>query len=100
MDILNRINELLSERGWSKYRLAREAGISEGSLNNMFRQNSLPTIPTLESLCRGFGITLAQFFAESGKPIVLTDEQEQMLTLWNALTKNQKQATLELFKSM
>jgi transcriptional regulator with XRE-family HTH domain len=100
MDILNRIGELQSERGWSKYRLAKEAGISEGSLNNMFRQNSLPSIPTLESLCKGFGITLAQFFAESGEPIALTNDQEQMLSLWNALTIDQKRATIELFKSM
>ncbi|MDR0852810.1 MAG: helix-turn-helix domain-containing protein [Clostridiales Family XIII bacterium] len=100
MDILNRINELLDERGWSKYRLAKEADVSEGSLNNMFRQNSLPTIPTLEALCKGFGITLAQFFSENGEPIVLTNEQEEMLALWNTLTKNQKQATIELFKTM
>jgi transcriptional regulator with XRE-family HTH domain len=100
MDILSRINELLNERGWSKYRLAKEADISEGSLNNMFRQNSLPTIPTLEALCKGFGITLAQFFTQSGEPIVLTDEQEQMLVLWNTMTKDQKKAILALFKSM
>ena len=33
MDILDRIKQLRDERGWSNYKLAREAQISEGSLN-------------------------------------------------------------------
>jgi DNA-binding Xre family transcriptional regulator len=42
MDILVQIKKLRNERGWSNYRLAREAGISENSLNNLFRRNNLP----------------------------------------------------------
>ena len=64
-DTDERIKQLLDERGWSSYRLAKEAGISDATINNLFRQNTLPTIPTLEAICRGFGITLSQFFAES-----------------------------------
>lgn len=58
MDILDRIKQLKDERGWSNYKLAKEAHISEGSLNNMFRLNNQPTIPTLEAICRGLGISL------------------------------------------
>ena len=98
MDILERIKALRDERGWSNYRLAKEAHISEGSLNNLFRLNNLPTIPTLESICAGFGITLSQFFAKDGESVVLDEEQRKMLNTWNSLTKEQKAALLALLK--
>ena len=100
MDILGHIKCLRDERGWSNYKLAREANISEGSLNNLFRLNNLPTIPTLEAICSGLGITLSQFFAENGEAVVLNDEQRKMLNTWNTLTKEQKTALLELLKQM
>jgi transcriptional regulator with XRE-family HTH domain len=80
--------------------LAKEAGISEGSLNNMFRLLNIPTIPTLEVLCKSFDITLSQFFMESGVAVELTPEQSEMLDLWNTLSKEQKRALLELFRTM
>lgn len=100
MDILGRIKELRDERSWSNYRLAKEAGVSEGSLNNMFRLNNQPTIPTLEAICAGFGITLSQFFAEGGEAVELDMEQKEMLSLWNTLNREQKAALLELLKKM
>lgn len=98
MDVLNRIKKLRDERGWSNYRLAKVAGISESSLNNMFRLNNLPTIPTLESICRGFDITLSQFFAEDDEAVTLKEEQREMLRTWDSLSKKQKEALLEFLK--
>jgi transcriptional regulator with XRE-family HTH domain len=100
MEILEKIKTLLDERGWSNYKLAKESDISEGSLNNLFRLNNLPTIPTLEAICKGFGITLSQFFAEDDEAIVLSTEQKEMLNTWNTLTEEQKSALLELLKKM
>jgi transcriptional regulator with XRE-family HTH domain len=100
MDILKRIKELQEARGWSNYRLARNAELSERSLNNLFRLKNLPTIPTLEALCGAFNITLSQFFTESGEAVELTQEQSEMLDRWNRLTKEQQRALLELFRTM
>lgn len=100
MEILERINQLRNERGWSNYRLAREAGISENSLNNLFRRNNLPTIPTLESICKGFGITLSQFFAEGGESVELNESQREMLQTWNTLNDEQKNTLLEFLKKI
>ena len=100
MDILNRIKQLRDERGWSNYRLAKEAQILEGPLNNLFRLNNLPTIPTLEAICAGFGISLSQFFAEGNEAVILNEEQKEMLDIWNTLNKEQKAALLELLKKM
>ena len=100
MKILDRIKQLRDERGWSNYRLAKEADISEGSLNNLFRLNNQPTIPTLEAICKGLDINLSQFFANENDAIVLSTEQKEMLEIWNTLNKEQKIALLELLKKM
>jgi len=100
MDILKRVEQLRDSRGWSNYRLAREANIPEGSLNTLFRLHSFPTIPTLEAICAGFGITLSQFFAEGDEAIILCAEQKEMLDKWNSLAKNQRIALLEFLKTM
>ncbi len=100
MDILTQIRRLRDERGWSNYRLAKESGISENALNNLFRRNNVPTIPTLESICKGFGITLSQFFADGGEPVELNANQREMLMAWDALTDAQKATLLEFLKKI
>ena len=100
MDVLSRIKQLRDARGWSNYRLAKVSGISEGSLNNLFRLNNQPTIPTLEALCKGFDISLSQFFAESSEAVILNPEQKELLDIWNTLNKEQKFALLELLKKI
>ena len=100
MDVLERIKELRGGRGWSNYRLAKEAKISENALNNLFRRNNVPTIPTLESICAGLGITLSQFFADGNEPVALSDAQREMLNTWDSLTDEQKVSLLDFIKKI
>ncbi len=58
MDTQKRIRELMAERGWTDYRLAKEANLSHSTVTNMFNRNNAPTLPTLEAVCQAFGITL------------------------------------------
>ena len=62
MDVLERLRHLMDERGWTVYRVARESGLSEKTVYNIYSRNTMPSIPTLEAICNAFGITLAQFF--------------------------------------
>ena len=100
MDVLGKIKKLKNERGWSNYKLAKEAHMSDGSLNNLFRLNNQPTIPTLELICAGLGISLSQFFADDSEAVFLNEEQRNMLDIWNTLNQEQKYALLELMKKM
>ena len=59
MDVLKRLDDLLAARNWKMYRLAKESGLSESTVANVFRRNAIPSIDTLEKICQGFGITLA-----------------------------------------
>jgi len=89
MDAKERIQDLMQERGWTEYRLAIASGLSQSTIANIFSRNTTPSISTLEAICHGFGITLAQFFAE-GQLVELTDEQQSMFKTWSSLTSDQK----------
>ena len=99
MDTKARIKELMQERGWSEYRLAVASGLSQSTVANIFNRNTTPSVATLESICHGFGITLAQFFAE-GNMVELNEEQKKMFTAWAALTKEQKDVLAQLIAVM
>ena len=81
MDAQKRIKQLMEERGWTDYRLAQEANLSHTSITNVVKRNNAPTLPTLEVICRAFGITLAQFFAEGGEAVEITDEQRELFAM-------------------
>jgi len=98
MDILGRIKQLLDDRDWSMYKLSKASGVAQSTLSNMFSRNNVPSIGTLEDICKGFGITLSQFFATGSEPVSLDSEQVELLERWAALSEEQKKALLELIK--
>ena len=64
LDTILRLRELMNSRGWSEYRLAKESKLSMSTISNIFHRGSIPSIPTLETLCNTFGISLGQFFSK------------------------------------
>ena len=78
VDVQKSIRELMNERGWTDYRLAKEANLSHSTVTNMFNRNNAPTLPTLEAVCNGFGITLVQFFSDRTEASALTAEQQEL----------------------
>ena len=98
MDVLAKLRLLLEERGWSEYKLARQCGLSDSTIANIFRRNTLPTIATLERICAGFGITLAQFFAE-GELVEMTPELQALFEAWQPLIPEQKAAVLAVARA-
>ncbi|MCI8287418.1 MAG: helix-turn-helix transcriptional regulator [Lachnospiraceae bacterium] len=88
----------MKARNWTEYRLAKKCGLSESTLANVFRRNTTPSIPTLEALCKGFGITLSQFFAED-EMVELTPELKELFDVWVRLTPRQKAAVYNLISA-
>ena len=99
MDVLERLRQILDERGWTEYRLAKNSGLSESTIANIFKRNSIPSLPTLEAICNGLGITLSQFFAD-GDMVELTPELKDLFESWVNLTPEQKDAATKLLKTM
>ena len=44
MDLIACISELLDERGWSKYQLAKEADLSQSTISSMMKRGNNPTV--------------------------------------------------------
>ena len=99
IDTKQRLRELMAERNWSEYRLAIASGLSQSTIANIFNRNTTPSIATLESICKGLGITLAQFFAENNMA-ELTEEQQNMFMAWSTLSKEQKDVIAQLISVM
>lgn len=99
MDTHERLRQLLNERGWTEYRLAKNCGLSESTIANIYRRNTVPSIATLETICNGLGITMSQFFAE-GDMVEITPELKELFDNWVNLTPEQKKAANQMLKAM
>lgn len=99
MDITGRVERLMEQRGWSVYRLGKESGLAQSTLSHVFRKDSEPTVSTLETICKAFGMTLGEFFAD-GELTPLTGEQRVLLDRWAMLNAEQKQLVLTMIDNM
>lgn len=92
-EIITHIKELCAKRNWTYYRLAKESGIAYSTINTMLSKTVAPSIPTLFKICRGFDISISQFFATDSH-VELTESQEKCLSVWNALDAQGRQLAL------
>ena len=99
LDALERIRNLMDERKWSEYRLAKAAKLPQSTISTRFSRNNLPSLPTLEAICGGLGITMSQFFAE-GELVELTPEQKQFFNDWAVLSPEDKLLVEQLVKKL
>lgn len=99
MDIKERLEVLMNERGWTIYRVAKEADIPWSTVRNMFKRNTEPSVATLERICSGMGITLSQFF-DVDNTLGISQEQRILLENYNRLSSNNKRIVSELIESL
>lgn len=93
MEILERIEALRKEKGWSINYLAMESGLTQSTLNNLYSRKTEPKISTLRAICGAFGITLADFFKEEEK-------DDELIRRVKRLSKENKQALLQIVKNL
>ncbi len=101
MDAKLRIKQLMQAKDISEYRLAKLSGLSQSTISNIFNRNTAPTIPTIEAICKGLGISMAQFFADEGNEdkVYLSREQMQFFNKWLSLSSEQKDVVEKLIDS-
>lgn len=92
--VLNRIKYLLEFNHWTLYRLAKQSNLAYSSLNNLFSRNTCPSISTLEKICAGFNISLADFFDFGRNPLhnsSITETQQRLLNAYESLSSKDKE---------
>ena len=104
-DVLDRIQQLLTFKHSSLYKLAKQSDIPYSSLNNIFNRQTCPTMVTLEKICHGFNISLSEFFSFESNPLrneLLSDDEEELLNTYKELSVQNKKllkAYLDVAKS-
>lgn len=98
MDCLERIRELLAERGWSMYTLSKKSGIPQSTLSNLFLRCNAPSVSTLEKICDAFQISLACFFG--GNNTGLSDDENRLIRTWQRLSPDSRNALLQFLETL
>lgn len=99
-EIYDKVDRLREERGWTIYQLAMKAGVAPTTIYNWRDRLSSPTLSLLDAVCCAFGITVIDFLLNDDKLTALTEEQKDVLKLWNSLSDEQKESIVNLMKSM
>ncbi|MBR1677075.1 MAG: helix-turn-helix transcriptional regulator [Clostridia bacterium] len=93
MKVLDKIEKLRKEKGWSINYLAMESGLTQSTLNNLYARNTEPKISTLRAICSAFGITLSDFFKEE-------DDEDELIRKVKMLSQDNKNALLQLLQNI
>ena len=99
-NVAARVQDLCKARSWSLYRLAKEAGMPYSSLSTILYKTAAPSIASIERLCTGFGITLAQFFSAEDEYARLKKDEKDCLSHWGQLDPLEKQLTLTYMQAL
>lgn len=98
-DVLGRITVLRTERDWTEYQLSQRSGIPQCTIHGWYKRQLTPTIPLIEKICSGFGITLSEFFNESDKQAFLTEEEIAVLGIYKKLSPEQRKTTADMIRA-
>lgn len=100
MDTLDKIKQMQQAWGLSKYELSKRSGLSQSTISNLYRRNNEPTLHTLKQISKVFGVSPAVFVAEEGETVPLTGQQQEMLELFNGLSKENQEILVKIAKVM
>ncbi len=96
MDIIERIEILKNQRGWSDYKLSLESGVAQSTLATMKQRKTPLKMDALESICEAFGMTLAQFFLEDEQIEILSEQEKKLVENFRKLSHKKQVALLTL----
>ena len=90
--IPERMNELCERKKISRYQLSAMTGISQSALSSIVKKKTIPTLITLNKICKGLGISLSEFFenGERRRSGNISEDQREVLDLWDTLTKEEQ----------
>lgn len=91
--IKKRIEQLCNQKQWSFYRLAKESGFQQSTLESIINEKNMPSLYTLEKICLAFNITLSDFF-DSEFFRYTPNLKEHYVELWKELSKSDKKKVL------
>ena len=74
--------------------------MTQSAISTLLNEGNVPRITTLEKVCQGLGITLAQFFSVDEEYPDLSKEQLKVLNTWEKLSAKEKMAIEKIVDSI
>lgn len=96
--IVQKIDKLRYERGWSVYKLSIESDTSQQTLQKWFDKGATPTLPILEKVCGALGVSLAEVFAENNL-VEISEETKKLYDEWCCLTKEEQSSIKQIMRN-
>lgn len=98
-DLFARIRQLCLERNWSYYQLSKASGLTYSTISTLLNRQTLLSLTTLNKICHGFGISLADFFSTDADSS-MSAEEIQCLALFSSLSPEDQQLALAYMKGL
>lgn len=97
MDVAQRLRELRTRLSLSQNQLAKRSGVAQTAVSYIERGGKNPSIDTLELLCEGLGVTLAEFFTdESTGQLDVPPDLRELLAVGRALSPEQRAMLVQM----
>lgn len=88
-----RITQLCQEKGWSYYKLSKEAGFQQSTLKSITKEKNMPSLYTIVRICAAFNITISEFFdAEQFNSNL--ESKQSFISLWDKLQPEDQERVL------
>ena len=88
--LLAKIEELMKQRGYSRYRLSQLSGIKQSTLTTMFNKRSTVSIDTLTKISKAFGMKCSEFLSLVEDTPEEHTAKDFPVCEWEALNKDRK----------
>ena len=98
-----KMQQLMKNRGWKKYRLAEEMGVSPSTLQYVFKRDRFPKFETIEKMCSAFDMTIPEFFLEDlvvGKKSGETQTLEIIIEFVKQMPDAQQRRVLNIVQAL
>jgi len=100
MTVQERIKELLNKKQWSKYKLAKEAGLYPTTVYDWFNDRHFtPDRQSIELVCAALNVSLSEFYSGVDEND-LDEEQMLLLELFAKVPKNKRKVVFELLRNL
>ena len=88
--LLLKMEELMKQRGYSRYRLSQLSVIKQSTLTTMFNKRSTVSIDTLTKISKAFGMKCSEFLSLVEDDPEKNTSKDFPVYEWEALNKDRK----------
>lgn len=98
--IYDRFEKLLENKGLTVYSVAKDAGVSYGTIYKWRQRRTVPTLTVLDSLCNILDVPITYLLGTDDESVHLDEKEKQVFDIWLGLSAEQKDVLFELMKTM